>query len=115
MLQFERTGAGYKTRCPTCKAVVRLSIDTPPPPPPVPRKRDTDYVAAPLPDDRDPTAPIDLSVLSEHESSAPAAVVELVAYHDPELAPARSLLLLWLLALLGVVCVGLAITFVVYV
>lgn len=112
VLRFERTAVGYKTRCPKCKAVVRLRVDTPapPPPPPKPGKRDTDYVTAPLPDDPDPTAPIDLSVLSEHESSAPAAVAEMEAYHDP--APPQAHLLRWLLVLLGVVCAALAVVFV---
>jgi hypothetical protein len=86
ILRFELTQRGYKTRCPVCKAIVRLSPDDASGK--KPRKR-APLVAAP---NRPPPPPgdfvldagTDFSVLSAHEHSAPAALAEMEAYRDPQ-------------------------------
>lgn len=112
VLVFAWTSQGYKTRCASCHAVVRLRLDEPAPgPPPLPRHppaRKTDYLTTPLHDGPDATCPLDLSDLSEHESSAPVALAELEAYAEP---PRPSRRRIWLIvAGLAVFLVGLGIT-----
>jgi hypothetical protein len=101
ILQFEETSLGFKTRCPRCKAVVRLRLDatTPAPqsgkspasPPPLPEVPEPNFIfespPAPTLDGPPPVGPPDFSVLSNHESTAPAALAEMDAYRGPESAP----------------------------
>lgn len=75
---------------------------------PATRRRKTDYLTTPLHDGPDATCPLDLSDLSEHESSAPVALAELEAYAEP---PRPSRRRIWLIvAGLAVFLVGLGIT-----
>jgi hypothetical protein len=111
LLSFELTSKGYKTRCPACKAVVRLRGDGPARQPRPHRWAAEDPTAAApaLPT----AAPPDLSVLSVHESSAPVALAEIEVYHEPaaQSVPAAGGVRWWLLgpAIAGVmVAVGAA-------
>jgi hypothetical protein len=121
VLHFRKTAQGYKTRCPDCSAVVRLRADateagsgkprTSPSavlasgPPPLPAER-TDRSAESLPLDSQ-EAP-DLSVLSDHESTAPLALAEMEAYQPPESASGGRWWLLALAAGVVIVTVGAA-------
>lgn len=110
VLVFAWTSQGYKTRCASCLAVVRLRLDEPVPAPlpRLPPARKTDYLTTPLHDGPDATRPLDLSDLSEHESSAPVALAELEVYAEPP-RPARRLIW-WIVAGLAVFLAGLGIT-----
>src|SRR5262245_42852317 len=116
ILHFHKTSQGYKTRCPACGSVVRLRADAAEEaqrkpknspsavlaasgPPPLPAEQ-TDFSTGDLP----PETPPDLSVLSEHESTAPQALVEMPVYTDPP--PPSSAARWWLLALAAVVVIA---------
>lgn len=108
ILLFQRTSRGFKTRCPDCGAVVRLRTEgagkqaarqrktpsavlTAPSPQPLP-EADTDFSvrSLPPPPPRDAPEPLDLSVLSDHESTAPRAAAELEVPPGPR--PPRPIL-----------------------
>jgi hypothetical protein len=79
VLTFHRTAQGYKVRCPSCGAVVRLRVPGQQPPPLAANEIDVELVPVPVPD----------------EASPP---------ESPE--PWRSWL--WLMILAGVVVLGMA-------
>jgi hypothetical protein len=108
ILLFEQTSVGYKTRCPRCKAVVRLRLDTPaasgPPPLPAP---ETDPAASAMPgptlDDEDmPALPPDFAFLQQ--GRAPAALAEREA--DRDVGPAESTVWWWVFGVTAVVVVA---------
>jgi hypothetical protein len=107
ILEFEKTSLGYKTRCPQCKAVVRLRPDepagagaaeqparkkpaalaVPSGPPPLPTTESTfsaELQPGPTLDDLSPAAPPDFSILGDHQTTAPLAQTEMPVYREPE-------------------------------
>lgn len=124
LLTFDLTPQGYKTRCHVCNSVVRLRADTPTPapatvaakrppepPPLVPAPAPKVPRPVPTPDPLEDTVPPDLSILDTKESTAPPAMVEMVAFREE--LPARKEHLRWvifavvlaLLIVVGVVAV----------
>jgi hypothetical protein len=90
ILRFEKTSRGYKMRCPVCKSIVRLRTDATPH-----KKRPHSRAAVTAPNLPPPPsgdfileAGTDLSVLSFHEHTAPAALVEMEAFREPPPRPA---------------------------
>jgi hypothetical protein len=114
ILHFQKTSRGYKKRCPACGAVVRLRRDgsskahkspsavvaVPSGPPPLPDADESaDHPLPPLPE-LPPAS--DLSVLSDHESSAAPALAEMEVVKEPR---PESLLRWVLFGLLAVVVI----------
>ena len=118
ILEFEKTSLGYKTRCPQCKAVVRLRPEAPAPqaqehkqssavltapssPPPLPPLEATfglEMLPGPTLDDLPPDPP-DFSILGEQTSTAPAAQADMPAYCDAEPAFAAGVGRWWVFGL----------------
>jgi hypothetical protein len=112
ILQFRKTPLGYKTRCPQCKAVVRLRVDDPTQPGQPLSPTAVAAVAAPAPDypsfpgvSGTDSPPSDFSVQQLPESTGPVAEVEMEVYHPPAPNP-NSSVPWWLLV--GVVLVVVA-------
>lgn len=106
LLHFKMTDRGYKTRCPTCQAIVRLRD---PAGAPGARSAPATRLAPPagLPAEEGPP---DFSPLGAHLSDAPVALTDIPAYNGPQARPPARSRVTWLVgaALAMAVAVGAA-------